>query len=571
MMAQSPSEKQQLQLAIDSTQNDKIKVQLFVDMAWIYTLEENDSSLLYTEKAYTLSQRNNYKLGEAIALESKGLFYEIVTGDYDLASEYYFEGIRVCEANGLDYAKSIYHSLGVMFHTSDNYEKALEYYTIAHEKAKNDSDLVLEKKCLINLGSIYSSLEDYEQAKELMLESLTLDVRRELDYSTYANLGNLFIRQEKYPEAIPYLEKATEAHPKNSGSEENIMYLIEAKAALKDSIGMTGKINRLLEKLNNTLALREKSNINRALSKYYEAFGEYEKALYYQKDYFSLFEEIKEKQRDQTVYNLEASYQTEKKERELEKKKSNERFLFLILGSLGVLLIIISIFNFNNRKKNLLLKSQKDMLEVTVVEKNSLLKEIHHRVKNNLQVISSLLSLQQRQIADPHASQAIQMGRDRVKAMALIHQNLYQDTNLIGVETQEYITELANSLVKNYQTENKNIELSTNIDSLKLDIDVIIPLGLIINELISNALKYAFKDIYDGRIDILLKKKDEALILTVTDNGIGLPKDFSIESISSLGFRLIKAFSDKLKAKLEINSTEKGTQITLKIPHKKAG
>ena len=415
------------------------------------------------------------------------------------------------------------------------------------------------------MGSIYSSLQDFEKAEELMQKSLTLDVRRELDYSTYANLGNLFIRQEKFKEAIPYLEKATEIHPDNSDSEENIMYLVEAKAALKDSVGMKGKINRLQIALENLNALRAKSNIHRSLALYYEAFGDFQTALKHQKEYLTLYEEIKENQRDQTVYDLETKYQTEKKERELEKKKANEQLLFIILGSLGILLILISFFFYKNRKKNSLLARQKKLLETNVEEKNILLKEIHHRVKNNLQVISSLLSLQQRQITDSQASQAIQEGRDRVKAMALIHQNLYQDTNLIGVEAKEYITKLASNLIANYKTNTKKIAIKTDIDQIKLDVDTMIPLGLIINELISNALKYAFENKESGAIEITLKDAENLLHLSLKDNGKGLPKDFSVERSESLGFRLIKAFSEKLKANLTINSSENGTHVSMDI------
>lgn len=552
-----------------SDENYEKSVQNYLDTAWEYTLKENDSALLFAEKSYNLSKRNKYPLGIAMALESKGLYHEIVTGNYDLASKFYFEGIGICEENSLTYASSIYHSLGVMFHTSDNFEKALEYYSIAYERAKNDQDANLQKKCLINIGSIYSSLQSYDKAKETMLESLNLDINRELDYNVYANLANLFIRQKQYQQAIPYLEKSVEVHPDNLDSEKNLMYLIEAKAALGDSTGMQSKIKRAIIEAENITALRAKSNLYNALSKYFYAFGDYKTAWNYQDKYHEIYVEIKAKQRDQTVYDLETSYQTVKKERELEAKKANEILLVIILVFLGILLTLVTYFYFKNRKKNLLLANKKALLEITLEEKNMLLKEIHHRVKNNLQVISSLLSLQQRQISDPKASQAIQEGRDRVKAMALIHQNLYQDTALVGVETSDYVNKLANSLIKNYKIEDKKIVLNIDVDPMKLDIDTIIPLGLVINELISNALKYAFTNQSSGAIDILLKSSDKTLTLSVVDNGKGLPKDFSVEQVSSLGFRLIKAFSDKLKADLNISSSDEGTKISLTIPNLK--
>lgn len=557
---------------VQENNNDTFKklFQKHIDTAWDYTITENDSALIYVKKALTIAKDNAYPLGEAIAFESQGLYHEIVTGNYDLASTSYFEAINICEKNKLKYVSSIYHALGVLFHTSDNYEKALTYYKIAYERAQQDKETILQKKCLINIGSVYSSLQDYENAEVTMLKSLAIDVNHDLDYNIYANLGNLFVRQKQYKEAIPYLEKSVEIHPDNLDSEKNLMYLIEAKAALKDSVGMQSSIQRAIVEAENITALRAKSNLYDALSKYFYAFENYKAATDYQKKYHAVFVEIKEKQRDRTVYDLETSYQTEKKERELEAKKTNEKLLIISLVFLGVLLSLVTYFFVKNRKKNVLLAEQKKLLESTVEDKNVLLKEIHHRVKNNLQVISSLLSLQQRQITDVKASQAIQEGRDRVKAMALIHQNLYQDTDIIGVEINDYVTKLANNLVKNYQIEGNPIRLNIAVDAVKLEVDTIIPLGLVINELISNALKYAFTNQTSGVITINLKLVNKTLSLFVADNGKGLPKGFAIENISSLGFRLIKAFSEKLKAKLDIQSSEKGTKIALQIPNIKA-
>jgi len=565
VFSQELSEKQKLLQSIDTASVVSEKVQLYADLAWEYIITENDSALFYAEKAFQFSTKNKYPLGKAIALETKGLYEEIVTGNYDLASTYYFDGIAICEANNLAYATSIYHSLGVMFHTSDNYEKGLKYYRIAYNRALEEEDLILQKKCLINMGAINSSLQNYAKAQALLVESLTLNVRQELDYSTYANLGNLKIRQEKFEEAIPYLLKATEQNLDNVDSEENLMYLIKAKVALKDSIGLKPIIDRAIIHVNKISALRLKSNMTMSLYNYYKAFGDFETALKYQDDYLEMYIKIKERQRDETVYNLEATYQTEKTQRELEKKQAAQKLLFIILGATAVLLFFVSFFLYKNKKKNNLLNKQKRILETTVSEKEVLLKEIHHRVKNNLQVVSSLLSLQQRQINDPLAQQAIQESRNRVKAMSLIHQNLYQDKNLVGVETNVYINKLVNSLVTNYKIEKKHIEINNEIDAITLDIDTIIPLGLIINELISNALKYAFKGVDSALLTISLKLIDEVLVLRVSDNGIGLPHDFSIDNTTSLGYRLIKAFSQKLNATLKIEQLNKGTETRLDI------
>ena len=558
VFSQDISNKQRLLQRLDTASIVSEKVQLYTDLAWEYTLTENDSALIYAEKAFLLSEKNKYQLGKAIALEAKGLYEEIVTGNYDLASEYYFEGIELCEENKLDYATSIYHSVGVMFHTSDNYEKAKQYYTKAYYRAKEEKNIMIQKKCLINLGAIHSSLKDYKEAERMLLESLILNVRKDYDYSTYANLGNLYLRKKEYRKALPYMELATEQSPNNPDSEGNLYFLINIKTALKDSIGMGGILSRASIFIEESVADRPKSLMLMAISNYYKEFGEFEKALVYRDKYLTLYEKIKEGQRDQTVYELETKYQTEKVYRDLEKEKAAQKLLYYFLGFIGILLVLISFFFYKNQKKNI-------QISQALLDKELLLKEIHHRVKNNLQVVSSLLSLQQRQSKDSTTQQALQEGRDRVKAMSLIHQNLYQDNNLVGVPVKPYIDTLANNLIFNYKVDTKNINLLTDIDDLKLDVDTIIPFGLIINELISNALKYAFVNKDNGEIKISLKLKEEVLILTVADNGKGLPEDFSIETVSTLGYRLIKSFSQKLKAKLLIEKQSIGTKISLEI------
>ena len=558
VFSQNISKRQRLLQTLDTTSTVSEKAQLFVDLAWEYTITENDSALFYAEKAFLISKEKNYNLGEAKALEAKGLYEEIVTGNYNLASEYYFKGIELREEYNLVYATSIYHSVGVMFHTSDNFEKAKEYYTIAYNRAKAENNILIQKKCLVNLGAVNSSLKDYETAEAMLVECLTLDIRRDFDYSIYANLGNLYIRKKEYNKALPYLLLATEQNPENPGSEENLYFLINVKTALKDSTNMTQILNRATVFIKESVSQRPKSLMLMAISNYHRAFREFEKALVFRDEYLTLYEEIKEGQRDQTVYNLETKYQTEKVQRELDQKKSAQNLLYIILGFAGILLIIISFFFYKNRNKN-------KQISKALKEKEILLKEIHHRVKNNLQVVSSLLSLQQRQTKDSTAHQALQEGRNRVKAMALIHQNLYQDENLVGVDMQQYITKLVNNLVSTYKTDSKTIHLKTEIEPLKLDVDTIIPLGLIINELISNSLKYAFVNKDSGEIFIGLKIDNGSLQLKVKDNGKGFPQDFSIEKADSLGYKLIRSFSQKLEAELNLKSSEKGTNITLII------
>lgn len=226
---------------------------------------------------------------------------------------------------------------------------------------------------------------------------------------------------------------------------------------------------------------------------------------------------------------------------------------FLLFTSCAIIFIIYR----KQKSKNSIIQRQADDMQV-------LMREIHHRVKNNLQVISSLLDLQSLSIKDPQASEAIKESRNRVYSMALIHQNLYKEENIIGIEMNNYINKLAQSLFQSYNSGEHNIVLETDIDHLLLDVDMVIPIGLVLNELISNSLKYAFNGNGSGTLQIALKKSGDEMLLKVKDDGAGFPTGINVFTSQSFGFKLIKAFAQKLKAKLEVYN-DNGACILLHI------
>ena len=231
--------------------------------------------------------------------------------------------------------------------------------------------------------------------------------------------------------------------------------------------------------------------------------------------------------------------------------------VLLLIASLAILLLYR-----RQRAKSQLIQRQADDLQV-------LMKEIHHRVKNNLQVISSLLDLQSLTIGDRQASQAIKESRNRVYSMALIHQNLYNEQNLMSIEMEDYINKLCQSLFESYHASENHISLETDIDPVMLDVDMVIPVGLVLNELISNALKYAFCDKEQGVLRISFKKSEDGMLLQVKDNGKGFPMGMNIYQSPSFGYKLIKAFAQKLKAKLEVYNDD-GACVMLHIRKLKA-
>ncbi len=229
---------------------------------------------------------------------------------------------------------------------------------------------------------------------------------------------------------------------------------------------------------------------------------------------------------------------------------------------LGLALFLISgaaIFGLYKKQiqKNAIIQKQASDLEI-------LMKEIHHRVKNNLQVVSSLLDLQSHSITDAQAHEAVKEGKNRVQSMALIHQNLYSEGNINSIRLKEYVNTLVQTLCDSYNITNDKVKINADIDDLNLDVETMIPLGLVLNELVSNAFKYAFKEKLNGVLNIFLKVQANQLHLVVSDNGVGFPAGLDVKTSKSFGLKMIRAFAQKLKAELNIYNNN-GAVIKMKI------
>jgi PAS domain S-box-containing protein len=200
-------------------------------------------------------------------------------------------------------------------------------------------------------------------------------------------------------------------------------------------------------------------------------------------------------------------------------------------------------------------KKQDQKLKKSLAEKEVLLQEIHHRVKNNLAIISSLLELQKENISED-MKELLSSSQARIKSIAKVHEKLYKSTTLSDIPLDTYIEELAEEIKKAYTSKEKEIELSLDVSSINVDIDDAIPIGLILNELINNAFKHAFKDLDKGIIKISLQGTADSMELIVANNGNKLAEDFNPEESDSLGMTLIKVLIKKINGSLEINSSK---------------
>ena len=211
-------------------------------------------------------------------------------------------------------------------------------------------------------------------------------------------------------------------------------------------------------------------------------------------------------------------------------------------------------------------KRAEETISASLQEKEILLNEVHHRVKNNLQIISSLLYLQSRKISDQETLDLFRESQNRVKSMALIHEKLYQSENLANINISEYIRSLTNYLFHAYQARGCGIELIADIEEVLLDIEQAIPCGLIINELVSNSLKYAFPEERGGRIEISLfagrTNGSATVTMMVRDDGIGISEGIDYLKTSSLGLQLVTSLTKQLNGSIELNR-ENGTAFKI--------
>jgi PAS domain S-box-containing protein len=197
------------------------------------------------------------------------------------------------------------------------------------------------------------------------------------------------------------------------------------------------------------------------------------------------------------------------------------------------------------------LKNAEDRIFASLKEKEVLLQEIHHRVKNNMQIISSLLSLQANHTGSEEASEVLKESRGRVKSMAMIHEKLYHSHNLSRLNIEEYINNLVRDILSSYSSTSSRITSTVDVENIYLNIDTALPMGLIVNELVSNSIKHAFPE-GAGNINVSLVRDKEQYILDVSDNGAGLPKDIDPFNSNSLGLKLVNSLSIQLEGDLEV-------------------
>ena len=395
------------------------------------------------------------------------------------------------------------------------------------------------------------------------------------------NIGRAHLQLRQYEESLAYLENSMaiikEYYPA-SYSED----LIQNTLALAESHLQLENPEKALEYLQGNLNIKDIDQVirrNRLMANYHNAMSDYANETVYLKrnvriqDSIEQLESTLRKQQLVAVVAKEDLDSSKKlinaQKQEMERARSDLRekdermflvFISLIFTLLGFAGLVYAYLK--SIKNQRLITEQKFIIENALVEKDSLLKEIHHRMKNNLQMVSSLLSLQTKNTRSKDAIEALEEGKSRVKAMALIHQKLYQNDDLSVIEMQGYIESLVNSVQSVFKKGGSKVNITIDAEGVELDIDRAIPFGLILNELVSNSFKYAFpEELEHGRIYIHLRRTGEQGFFEYTDNGIGLPENYEKQVDSSMGIKLINRLVNQLQSTLNIDKTTEGVRF----------
>ncbi|HMQ91222.1 MAG TPA: tetratricopeptide repeat protein, partial [Flavilitoribacter sp.] len=499
-------------------------------------------------------------------------------GEWDLALQNYFDALALAEKLKLDTRIGVLsNNIGIIFRQQERYDEAIDYYekSLAIKTRLADSTGMANTK--FNLALIYSYKEDMAGAMGYYQEALTLyqALGREKDIaSCYSALGSIYYNLGKLDQSEVAYMKAMDYFKNHREQDYYLIVSYQLGKIYLDRQQFAKAASYLSEGLERARMTDRKETLRlylRDLAAASNGLGQYEKAYRLLHESMDLQDTLTEQKKLELTQEMQARFDLKDKnnqlaiqELQLAREKQQKQISYIVAGLLLALGLTVTVFLILRSKTARILRRQNEVIDKALKEKELLLKEIHHRVKNNLQFISSLLNLQSRHIEDEKALSALRESRSRVQAMSLIHQNLYQDHLVTGVNAGEYLDQLIDTVLESYNVSRKQVELKKVIDPVWMDIETAIPIGLIVNELICNAIKHAFTETESGHLTVTLLNQGDTLLLQVEDDGKGLANPDLVSNSGSFGFRLINLLLEKLKATLHVQS-KPGTSVTLVI------
>ena len=543
-------------------------------------LAQYGNALNCFDKIIIDSKVNGNQSNQAKGLNRKG-FIKANQGNFSEALQLYFETLNIFEAlkDQMGIANTFIKIADVLsflnrYEEGGSYgEKALNIF----EQQNDTSNILIAYR---SIADSYLGTENYEDALIYIKKSLGMAKTSDISLISMASLlnteGNVLKYLKRYDESIDAYNQSNQIctelnHPGGmSATLANISDIYMRKGDYKSAL--------LFQKKSYALTIEHGFNMNiienlNNLSTIYRELNDFENALKYREQHQMIKDSVLSVEKDQITKDLSAKYETEKKETLIslqEEQLSRQNLIQMLSYGFAALLIIILLLLYRSykdkRKNNDLLTSTNKQLNIKNQENELLLKEIHHRVKNNLQTISSLLSLQSESISDKTAYDAVQESKNRVASMALIHQKLYQGENLAAIEMRDYFETIGRAIIDSFGKKAENISLKVKMKNIELDVDTAVPIGLIANELITNSIKHAFPNKKKGQVFITLTQEENGLLkLNIADNGDATANEPVVKKEKGFGTLLIQLLTTQLGGKLE-KSMKEGTSTIIQFP-----
>lgn len=525
-----------------------------------------DSTVYHAEKAVAYYKQSNNQKKVADNYRSLAIDY-LNSRQTTKAQDVLFKAIAIYETledeGGLGQA---YRTLGVLYQVMEDFEKSIDYTLQALpllERAENYSSLAIAQ---FNLIIGYGKIGEYEKAYEATEVCLNIVKTKATDEKyvpirAYSYRGEVYVKDKKYDKALEDYMKAWLLCKKEIGEERCRTYRTEIGQVFL----LKGEYNKAIEHLLVGIIAYENNGYDTIIQPYldiaeaYEAIGDYKNALFYKEKANANSKDILEDKIKNIESELAIKYETDKKNEALAaqasliNQKNKIQTLIIVIASLLLLFLVCLLYFFNKSKK------KTSIIKAKNAENELLLKEIHHRVKNNLEMVKSLIALQSAQIEDAATREAMIASQNRVQSMGIIHQKLYQGDNLGRIDMKDYFINLSEGILDTFNAEDK-VKIECAMDNLDLDVDTAVPIGLIVNELLTNALKYAFPDKDNAVINISLEKLSPSMLkLKVRDNGIGKTKGLAPKG-TGFGSQLVQLLTQQLNGEMS-ERIDKGTYI----------
>ena len=534
-----------------------------------------NSGLTYAKESLLLAKKLDNPILQAEAWEELA-HLEGRLGNIDKSLEASLNALKIYEREGLEQrVAASYNQLAANHMMNENYPTAIKYLKraeVIYENSNQDENLA---NTILNLGEAYRLSNNLDSA-EISFKR-TLELNQEINSNitegySLGNLGMVYHSLDELSNAKANLTHAITILLQLGDYYSTSVYMTELASIYEEEGRMDLAEKNYLEAMDmakKTGYKEQVRNFSEKLTQFYENGNKFVEALQFQKIFQIYQDSLVNKANIQKIERVKAAYEIDKRELEiglLNQVNTNQKYLLwaLVGGVVATLAFLYLLYKGNRKvkKANTILFEQKEIISEREKEKALLLRELNHRVKNNLQMISSLLSLQSRELDGHPAKEALETGKDRVEALSLIHRKLYQEDAETRVDLKEYLEELVLGLFHGY---NAHFKPKLELADINISVDTLVPLALIINEMVVNALKYAYNGLDHPSLTLKVQEVDSNLTIQVIDNGKGFILSDSGKK-GSFGLKLIQSLVEQLEGTLT-KKDDRGThwQVQLSI------